>query len=107
SSIRRRNSVMPAPTIATRFFIPLPPSFLTPLQLRSPLVFLASSEPRLSSPWESVSVPLVLGVVERPQEFCKDQLPLTGVQPQGTRLTRLQASDHLCRKRLTRPSYPL
>src|SRR3989442_6593174 len=65
SSIRRRNSVIPAPMIATRFFIlQIPPSFPVPLQLQWQLVFLSSSEQLLSLLQASVGVPLVLRVVQ-------------------------------------------
>src|SRR5437879_2659491 len=108
SSIRRRNNVIPAPMIATRFFIlQIPPSFPVPLPLQWQLVFLSSSEQLLSLLLESVGFPLVLVVVELLRAFCEDPSPLIGVQLQGTRPTRLRAIDRLCRRYLTRSSCPL
>src|SRR2546425_1074386 len=108
SSIRRRNSVIPAPTIATRFFIlQIPPSFPVPLQLRLRLVFLSSSERGLSLLLESVGVPLVLGAVGLLRAFCEDPSPLIGAPLQETRPTRLRAIARLCRRPLTRRFCPL
>src|SRR5260370_38162645 len=108
SSIRRLNGFIPAPTIATRFFIPrTSPSFPAPLLPRSLSVFLSSSERQLSSPSESAGVLLVPGVARLLRAFCGDRSPLGDAQLPTTRLTRLQATARLYQKRRTQPSCQL